>query len=71
MSKHIDKRLKGIDTATKKLAYEEVDASLLGLYISLNDENRLTMLQMVDEGRQSELLDFAQTIMEQANGNDN
>jgi hypothetical protein len=25
MSKHIDKRLKGIDTATKKLAYEEVE----------------------------------------------
>jgi len=71
MAKHIGKRLKGIDTATKKLAYEEVDVSLLELYINLDEDNRDTMLQMIDEGRQPELLEFAQSILENADGDDN
>jgi len=62
MAKHIGKRLKGVETATKKLAYEEVDALLLPLFISLDEENRETMLQMIDEGRRDELLVFVNVV---------
>jgi len=62
MAKHVGKRLKGIDTATKKLAYEELDVSLLELFINLDEENRDVMLHMIDEDRQEELKEFALTI---------
>jgi hypothetical protein len=71
MAKHVGKRLKGIDTATKKLAYEEVDVSLLELYINLDEDNRNVMLSMIDSGLREDLLLFAQNISEHVDGNDN
>lgn len=46
---------------------EEIDVSLLELYINLSEDNRQSMLQMIDEGRHSELYEFAEVL----NGNDN
>lgn len=54
-------------TATKRAMEEDVDVSLLELYINLDEENQKVMLEMIDEGRQSELYEF----IEVANGNDN
>jgi len=71
MAKHISKRLKGIDTATKKLAYEEVDVSLLELYINLDEDNRNVMLSMIEKGLREELLQFAQSITEHLDANNN
>ena len=71
MAKHVGKRLKGIDTATKKLAYEEVDVSLLELYINLDEDNRNVMLSMIEKGLREELLQFAQSITEHLDANNN
>lgn len=58
-------------TATKRAMGEEVDVTLLQLYINLDESNQKAMLEMIDEGRQPELLEFAHTIMEQVDGDDN
>jgi hypothetical protein len=53
-------------TATK-MAKEEVDFSdltLLSLYMSLDEENQQEMINMIDEGMKSELIEFAQSIVE-------
>ena len=71
MNKHIGKRLKGIDTATKKMAKEDVDVTLLQLYMGLDEENQEVLVQMIDEGRKEELLEFAQTALELVDGNNN
>lgn len=69
--KHIDKRLDGIKAATKKMAKEDVDVSLLQLYMGLDEENQQILVQMFDEGRKDELVEFAQTTLELVDGNDN
>ena len=50
---------------------EETDLSLLQLYMSLDEENQEILVQMLDEGRKDELLEFAQSISETVDGNDN
>jgi len=51
-------------TATKRAMGEEIDVTLLQLYINLDEENQKAMLDMIDEGRQSELLEFAKLTQE-------
>lgn len=51
-------------TATKRAMGEEVDVTLLQLYINLDEDNQKAMLDMIDEGRQSELLEFAKLTQE-------
>lgn len=58
-------------TATKRAMGEEVDVSLLELFINLDEDNKQSMLQMIDEGRKDELVEFAHTIMEQVDGDNN
>lgn len=51
-------------TATKRAMGEEIDVTLLQLYINLDEDNQKAMLDMIDEGRQSELLEFAKLTQE-------
>lgn len=46
---------------------EEIDVRLLSLYINLDEDNRQSMLKMIDDGRSEELLEFVQ-MMETDNG---
>jgi len=39
--------------------HEDIDTSLLNLYANLDDDNRISMVKMIDEGRKDELLEFA------------
>ena len=40
----------------------EVDVTLLNLYVNLDEDNRASMMKMLDEGRKEELLEFASTL---------
>jgi len=40
----------------------EVDVTLLNLYVNLDEDNRASMMKMLDEGRKDELLEFASTL---------
>ena len=40
----------------------EVDVTLLSLYVNLDEDNRASMIRMLDEGRKEELLEFAATV---------
>jgi hypothetical protein len=40
----------------------EVDVTLLSLYVNLDEDNRASMIKMLDEGRKEELLEFAATV---------
>ena len=59
--------------SSKKAMKEEVDVdvSLLQLYINLDEENQVAMLKMIDEGQTEELREFAQTITESLNADNN
>jgi len=39
--------------------HEDIDTTLLNLYANLDDDNRISMVKMIDEGRKDELLEFA------------
>ena len=41
---------------------EDVDVTLLSLYANLDEENRTSMLQVLDEGRREELVEFALSL---------
>lgn len=63
-------------TATKRAmgeetVLEELDTTLLQLYINLDEDNQVSLLKMLDEGRKDELMQFAQTIMEQVDVDNN
>jgi hypothetical protein len=57
--------------SSKKGMKEEVDVSLLQLYINLDEENRAVMLNMIDEGQTEELRKFVYTITESLNADNN
>lgn len=41
---------------------EDTNTSLLNLYANLDDDNRISMVKMIDEGRKDELLEFAAEV---------
>lgn len=41
---------------------EGVDLTLLNLYMNLDEDNRVSMMKMLDEGHKDELLEFARTM---------
>jgi hypothetical protein len=41
---------------------ESIDITLLNLYVNLDEDNRASMMKMLDEGRKEELLEFASTL---------
>lgn len=43
-------------------AQESIDITLLNLYVNLDEDNRTSMLKMLDEGRKDELVEFAGTL---------
>lgn len=45
-----------------KAMKEDVDVTLLNLYANLDEDNRASMMKMLDEGRKDELIEFASSI---------
>jgi hypothetical protein len=45
-----------------KAMKEDVDVTLLNLYANLDEDNRASMMKMLDEGRKDELIEFASNI---------
>jgi len=60
-----------IATAAAKKVAEEADINLLSLYAELDEETRQLMVQLIDEGRKDELIEFANMLEEENNGDNN
>lgn len=58
-----DRILQNVEYSTPiKPVKEDVDVSLLNLYLNLDEDNRVSMMKMLDEGRKEELVEFTKTL---------
>lgn len=53
---------KPLKVVKEEVEVSDTDVKLLSLYVNLDEENRASMVQMVEEGRKEELIAFAETL---------